>query len=95
MKQEIEHKLRAENPQLVVGLDEQKVKDAIGTITDRIGKVGKTVVLVKVILKETFLSVRELNMLAHKLKSHSLTIASLHVEDLWHHHSSATNKQTL
>ncbi len=95
MKQEIEQKLRTENPQLVVGLDEQKVKDAVGTITDRIGKVGKTVVLVKVVLTDTFLSVRELNMLAHKLKHHSLRISSLSVEDLWYHHSSATHKQTL
>lgn len=95
MKQEIEHKLRAENPQSVVGLDEQKVRDAIGSITDRIGKVGKTVLVVKVFLKETFLSVRELNMLAHKLKHHSLRISSLTVEDLWHHHSSATHKQTI
>lgn len=92
MKQELEHKLRAENPQVVVGLDEQKVKDAVGSITDRIGKVGKTVVLVKVVLKDTFLSVRELNMLAHKLRHHSLKIATLHVEDLWHHHSSAANR---
>jgi hypothetical protein len=77
MARQFESFVRQHNPEEVLGLDQQKVKDAVATITHRVGQKGKSTMTITVEV-DSLLGTREVRDLRYRLRNHhNLTVVDV------------------